>query len=162
MRRRVHLNKLAFRLFAGWCGLLLYVGALSPLGLGVGVLLAAIDSDHHAILHPGVDGMRLVLRHQANCAAHHHGTVARALTMFAQPASTTDPDHVVQFSSASSFVRESEPAIPAASQTAASAIVFTEPISPVTPKPDQFVPPPRPPPDRVANLLNVRSTIFLI
>ncbi len=82
--------------------------------------------------------------------------------MFAQPASATDPDHVVQFSSASSFMWESQPAIPVVSQTEASAIGFAEPISLVIPKADTFVPPPRPPPDIVANLLNIRSTVFLI
>ncbi len=82
--------------------------------------------------------------------------------MFAESPSATDPDHIVQFSSPRSVMRESQPAIPVASQTEASAFGFAEPISLVNPKPDQFVALPRPPPDIVANLLNVRFTVFLI
>ena len=162
MKRRSQ-NHLSFlRLFAGWCGLLWYVGAFSPIGMGVVALLGTIDPDHHAMIQPGPDGLRLVLHHEGNCSGHHHGPVARTLTMLAQPASATDPDHVVQFSSANGFTRDSQLLVPAANQSDPSVVHFVEPFAFVASPSLQFIPPPRPPPGDDGTVSRLRSTVLLL
>ena len=155
-------NRNALRLLAGWCGLLLYVGAFSPCGMGVVALFGAIDPDHRAILQPANNGMRLVLQHDDNGTGHHHGTLARALTMFAQPASRTDPDHVLQFSSATGFPHESQLIVPAASQLEPIPVNFAEPFSFITAGPIQFCLSAHPPPGANGTVLPRRSTELLI
>lgn len=91
------------RILAGWCGLLFYVGACSPLGLGLATVVGSLDRDHQMRFQPGPSGMQLVLHHGANCVGHHHGLAARALSVFSQPADSTDPDHILQFCSADNF-----------------------------------------------------------
>jgi len=157
-----HKNRNALRILAGWCGLLLYAGAFSPIGMGVVALFGTIDPDHHAILQPGNNGMRLVLRHVGNCSGHQHGTVARALTMFAQPASRTDPDHVLQFSSATGFPHDSQLVVSAASQLEPIAVRFAESFSFIAVQPVQFRLSPHPPPGDHGRLLSLRSTVLLI
>lgn len=151
-----------FRLLAGWCALLLYVGALSPIGFAVTAFFGELDSDHHLLFHPGEKGMRLVLHHEGDCAAHHHGAVARVLTAFAQPASATDPDHVLQFSSATGLLRDSQGVVPAANSSANIAVVVAEPLNHLVVCPVQFAVPPCPPPDVGGQLLALRSTVLLI
>ncbi len=162
MRRRTHINKLAFRQLAGWCGLLLYVGTLSPIGMGVGTLLGTMDPDHHAILQPTADGIRLVLRHEGECSGHQHHAVARVLTLFASPISAVNPDHVLQFSSASSFMRDSQSVVLPSLQNEFSIVHFPAPdffgaLSLV--QPIRQIPPP---PDRAGQLRCLRATVLLI
>lgn len=155
-------NNNLLRLLAGWCGLLLYVGAFSPIGMGVTALLGAIDPDHQALFQPGAGGTRLVLHHEGKCSEHHHHAIARALTVFSQPASATDPDHVLQFSSASSFTRNFQIIVSAANQSEPIAVAFAEPVSFVANRPIHALPPSRPPPGDVEKLLCLRSTVLLI
>lgn len=131
----------------GWCGLLLYVALLSPVGLAAAATLGSLDADHHAILQVDANGIRLVLHHQGDCAGHRHHAVARALTLFAQPTSATDPDHVVQFSSATSLSREARLAIPASNQTDAPTFAFAELLVCVPINPTQFLRFSHPPPN---------------
>jgi len=102
------------------------------------------------------------LQHDGNCFGHHHGTVARALTMFAQPASGTDPDHVLQFSSATGFPHDSQLIVPAASQLEPTAVSFAESFSFITVKPIQFRLSPHPPRGDDGTVLPLRSTELLI
>ena len=60
----------------------------------------------------GEGGGRLVLHHGSPCAPHHHGLAARALTIFAQPANTANPDHILQFSSADTLKGRSQTSAP--------------------------------------------------
>lgn len=161
MRAHSPANKSAVR-FAGWCGLLLYVGALSPIGLGLGALLGTMDRDHRAILQPGAAGMRLVLRHESPCAGHQHRVVARVLTAFAQPASSTDPDHVLQFTSPTSLMRDVQPVIAPPHQTESSTTCCSSVESLVAVCPAQLVLPLRPPPDHVRQCSCQLSTVLLI
>ena len=150
------------RLLAGWCGLLLYVGAFSPLGMGVTALLGTIDPDHHARFQPGSGGMRLVLHHEGNCSGHQHGVVARALTIFAQPVSNTDPDHVLQFISLNGFTRDSQLIVPAANPSEPVIVYFAESAFILPAGSIQFIPAARPPPDAVCDFLYLRTTVLLI
>ena len=150
------------RLIAGWCGLLFYVGAFSPIGMVAVALLGTIDPDHHAFFQPGANGMRLVLHHEGNCATHKHHGVARALTLFAQPASDTDPDHVVQFASGDGIWSESSKML--SGEGAESERHFaSDDISFNHARLFQLeCPSTGPPPDIVGNLLSVRFTVLLI
>jgi len=150
------------RLLAGWWVLLLYLGAFSPLGMGGAVLLGWLDADHEVTLQAGADQVRVVLHHHGNPTTHRHGAVAWALTSFARPVSDTEPDHVLQFSSGNSLTRASQLVMPAANESAPVPVVFTEPDVRVVAKTNQFISPPRPPPDIVGNILNSRSTVLLI
>ena len=87
------------RLAAGWCALLLYAGACSPLGAELAALAGSLDPNHQLLISVGQRGVRLVLHHGSRCVSHHHGLAARALTFFAQPAKAANPDHILQFSS---------------------------------------------------------------
>jgi len=162
MKQRSHHNSTVLRLLAGWCGVLLYMGAFSPIGMGVAAILGTIDPDHHAILQPGSDGMRLVLHHQGKCSEHKHHAVARALSFFAQPASENNPDHVVQFGAGNGVWRNSQLVVLSEDSVDQSAAVVELCVFTARVQPTRLLPPPGPPPDIVGNLLNVRSTVFLI
>jgi len=90
------------RLVAGWCALLLYTVAAFPAGPAFTALLASFDSDHHILIASGRQGVQLILRHDCeNPPAHRHGPVARALVLLARRSAPEQPDHVIQFGSAS-------------------------------------------------------------
>ncbi len=97
-----------FRLTAGWCALLLYAGACSPLGLGLAALTGSLDPNHQLQIGTGERSVRLVLHHGSRCASHHHGLAARALTLFAQRTNPANPDHILQFSSADVLKSQSQ------------------------------------------------------
>ncbi len=99
-------------LAAGWCALLLYAGACSPLGMGLAALAGSLDPNHQLLTSAGERGFRMVLHHGSRCATHHHGLAARALTLFAQPANPANPDHLLQFSSADTLQGQSRTAAP--------------------------------------------------
>jgi len=86
-----------------------YVSLSSPFGAQIAALLGSLDRDHRLILQAGDESVRVVLHHDHCSAAHHHGLAARTLTLFATPASATDPDHVLQFSTTTSLARGSQP-----------------------------------------------------
>jgi hypothetical protein len=84
------------------------------------------------------------------------------LTIFAQPASATDPDHVLQFGKAESYTQKTQIAAP-------SRAVFEQPDFTLfeTPFSAQHEPqpsslPPPPPPDGGGRLVCLRSTQLLI
>ena len=151
-----------FRLLAGWCGLWLYVAALSPIGFAVTACVGALDPDHHIQLQPGENGLRVVLHHEGDCSRHHHGLVAQVLTAFAKPARATDPDHVLQFSSASGLTRCAHISVPTANQAETIAIALARPVSTFAAKPIVLAPPPSPPSDVGGKLIFIRSTVLLI
>lgn len=157
-----HQSQFSRRLLAGWFGLLLYAGAFSPIGMGAVALLGAIDPDHHVRFQADAEGARLVLHHEARFSGHHHGTVARVLTVFAQPASATDPDHVLQFSSATGVKQDPQTQLPAANQTGFKVVVFTEPATRFAIRPFHFAAPPCSPPDAGGQPPALRSTVLLI
>ena len=162
MKPRPRKRGSALRLFAGWCGLLFYVGAFSPVGMLAGAILGSLDKDHHALFQPGTGGMRLVLHHEGNCAQHEHHGVARALTIFAQPVSDTDPDHVVQFASGDGLWSESSRIISNEAGNKEHHFAHTALLFDQSSRIEFERPATGPPPDIVGNLLNVRFTVLLI
>jgi hypothetical protein len=90
----------ALRRIAGWCGLLLYVGALSPVGVGLAEVIGTLDPNHEARIQMSADGAKVVLHHDAQCTSHRHGLLARTLTLFTATDRANEPDHVLQFSAA--------------------------------------------------------------
>lgn len=100
------------RLTAGWCGLLLYVAACSPVGLECAALVSAFDVNHQVILAASERGGSMVLHHGPRCGDHHHDTAARVLTIFAQASNSPDPDHVLQFNVADTLKVQGESAAP--------------------------------------------------
>lgn len=101
-----HLGRL--RCLFGWALLSVYVSLSSPFGAQIAAALGSLDRDHRLILQAGDGGIRVVLHHDHYSAAHHHGLAARTLALFAKPASATDPDHVLQFSTTTSLARGSQ------------------------------------------------------
>jgi hypothetical protein len=100
------------RLIIGWCALLLYAGACSPLGLGLAALAGSLDPNHQLLIGGHEPGVRLVLHHGSRWTSHHHGLAARALTLFAQPANAANRDHILQFSSADTLKGRSQTSAP--------------------------------------------------
>ena len=98
----------ALCLVAGWGALALYLAAYAPAGLGLAALVGSFDYNHQVQMRSGERGLALVLHHGRNCAGHRHGVIARALTCLAQPASATDPDHVIQFAAADTLARKGQ------------------------------------------------------
>lgn len=150
------------RLLAGWWLLSLYLGAFSPLGVGGAGLLGLFDSDHEVVLQAGMDKMRVVLHHRGNCPPHQHGTVARALTIFAQPAGATDPDHVLQFGATISLLKKSEQLAPFTQVGDETTITGDKTAGTFAPAPCRLMPSAHPPPDISVRLLCLRSTVLLV
>lgn len=162
MRQRSHSQVVARRWIAA-CGLLgLYLALFSPLGVAGVAGLGVLDADHQAFIRTGAGGLRLVLHHQASCARHQHHAVARALTIFAQPASATDPDHVVQFAGASGLGPESQPMLCGEDSDEMPLVFLAETIVNLPSHPVFLLPPPAPPPDAVGHLPGIRATVLLI
>jgi len=153
------------RLVAGWCGMVFYVGACSPVGLGLAALVGSLACDHQLQVHPGAQGLQLLLHHGANCVVHHHGLAARALMVFAQPSGPTTSDHVLEFSSADNFKSESETSL-SKSKPSQQALFYwgwdgsrhSVPVIAVIGSPISVLPSP----DESAAQLCLRSTILLI
>lgn len=100
MKPTLFTHRKAIRLIAGWCGLLLYVGVFSPVGVGLAELVGKFDPNHQALVQVGARGAKLVLHHEQPCPTHRHGLIARTLTLFAAPTRPGLPDHVLQFGAA--------------------------------------------------------------
>ena len=144
------------------CGLLLYLVAFSPVGMAALALLGTLDPDHQALFKPSTDGLSLVLHHGPKCAAHQHGAIARTLTIFSEPASPTDPDHVVSFGNGESLWRNSQPIVSADNSLACVLSVPMESTLRVPTETKAPLPPPDPPDGWQGNLRCLRSTILLI
>ena len=132
------------------------------MGMLGGAILGSLDQDHHAWFQPGADGLRLVLHHEGNCAQHEHHGVARALTIFAQPASATDPDHVLQFASGDCVRSESAKVISGAAASTTAHFAFTAPLTGQSSRIEFKRPTIGARPNPVARLLHLRSTVLLI
>ena len=162
MNTNVRHHAHAFRLFAGLCVLVLYVGAFSPVGLGLTAALGSLDRDHQVNLQSGERGVRVVLHHQEACASHHHGLLARTLNLFAQPATSTEPDHVLQFGAADNV---SSPRQLKAPPLSASTLTPVAPASPLVCPLARSLAPFRPShakPDQPSGWSGVRSIVLLI
>ena len=162
MKTNVRPNRRAFRFFAGWCALVLYVSAASPLGVGLAALVGSFDPDHHVLVQMELGSTRLVLRHERKCAGHHHGVVAKALTLFAEPVRAGQPDHVLQFSTANNIPCQAHLITPTPAQLDQSAIAVTG--SSAGPRRDHFLSSvaTHPPPVTSGQLLCLCSTVLLI
>jgi hypothetical protein len=143
-------------------GLLFYLVALSPIGMATVALLGALDSDHQALFKPSVDGLSLVLHHPAKCVPHQHHAIARTLTLFSQPASPTNPDHVVRFASSERLLRDSQPIIFAENSLQWDQFVPAEPVLTVSAETKPPLPMPDPPDGTIGNLRSLPSTVLLI
>jgi len=150
------------RLTAGWCGLLFYIGACSPLGLGLAALIGSQDQSHQLRIGSGPQASQLVLHHGGSCAGHHHGLVARALTVFAKPTDPTAPDHILQFSSGHNLKSQSEISAPQPQ----SAVLFLtrggNGFAACVPVDFESGASVHSPPDESAAQLCLRSTVLLI
>lgn len=70
--------------------------------------IAWVDGEHRVELDSGSEGYQLVLHHDTNAAPdseyyyrHQHCLLSRALVALANPDSSSNPDHVLSFQSAS-------------------------------------------------------------
>ena len=162
MKMNVRPNAHAFRFFAGWCVLAFFVGAASPVGLGLTALLGALDADHEVRLETSDVGSRVVLHHGGNCAGHHHGLVARVLTFFAEPVRAGEPDHVLQFSPADSYARQKQMVGPLSAPF--EQVVFPPIESLAWAQREAFLSsvPTQPPPGATGQRRCLRSTLLLI
>ena len=162
MNVRTHRSQFCCRLLAGWLGLLVYVGAFSPIGMTAVALLGALDPDHRVQFQAGAEGGQVVLHHEDRLAGHHHGTVARLLTLFAQSPSDTNADHVLKFSAEAGVKSDSQTQLAAANPAGCKAVFFAEPATPFAIRPFQVTASPRSPPDAGGLLPALRSTVLLI
>ena len=162
MNRPAFQHRHAPVLIAGWCALLLYAWVSSPFGLAVGALIGSFDCTHQVKLYAGSQGTQLVLHHDGKWITHRHNPLARALVAFAQPASATNPDHVIQFSTPDSLSQLAQLSVPAPE-------IFAQPDLALL---ETFLPSPRetfccslptdPPPDHCEQLLCLSSTLLRI
>ncbi len=152
----------ALFLVAGWLVLALYFLDYSPVGIYAAALAGSFDSTHEARVESGEHGLQLVLHHTHGCIGHHHGVIAKTLTIFAQPATAGSPDHVIQFGSADHF---SSPAqmLPSSLAVAGLPLPALAKISVGVPNSALAVSQaPRPPPYESGRLACLRSMVFLI
>jgi len=78
--------------------MLAYLLTSTPAAPALTGLLALADRSHHVAVEQTVHGLAVVLHHDGfNPLTHHHGFVARALTLIAQRPAEANPDHVIQF-----------------------------------------------------------------
>jgi hypothetical protein len=151
----------AFRFVTGWCGLLIFAGSYSPFGLGTAALVGSLDPAHHAMVYNAGQGAQLVLHHDRNCLHHQHGVAARVLTFFSMPASSVDPDHVIQFGSLESVQEHAQITAPPLTQDARLSLALIE--APAWSAAEQFCFARfHPPPEHGGRLICVRSTLLLL
>lgn len=147
---------------AGWLVLALYFLDYSPVGIFAAALAGSFDSTHEARVESGEHGLELVLHHTHGCIGHHHGMVARTLTLFAQPATAGNPDHVIQFGSANHFSSPTQ-MLPSSLALAGLPLPALAEISVAVPNSALVVSEaPRPPPYECGQLTCLRSTVILI
>lgn len=162
LHRTVHQRRRAWCWLTGWLMLALYFLDYSPVGICSAALLGSLDPNHEVGVQAGERGVQLVLHHHHGCIGHHHGVIARTLTLFAQPATPTNPDHVIQFGSGDSFSNQKQiiqsKLMPSGLRpTALQEMTFTLP-NPAWSASHS----PRPPPTECGLLVCLRSTVLLI
>jgi hypothetical protein len=150
------------RLTVGWCALLLYSGACTPLGLELAALAGSLDPNHQLMIGGREPGVRLVLHHASRCVSHHHGLAARALTLFAQPANAANPDHILQFCSADTLKGQSQTFAPQPDLRYGLLVFHGGGFLPHTPKVFALGISLGSPPEVDAVRLSLRSTVLLI
>jgi len=151
-----------FNLVAGWSALAVYLVVYAPIGIGLAAFLGSFDRSHQAQVRSGERGLALVLHHGRKCVEHRHGAVARALTSFAQPASATNPDHVIQFSTTDTLSTKAQLALPPLPGSEQSAAPLTEVVLTPSAHFAQELTRPRPPPGECEPIRCLRSTVLLI
>jgi hypothetical protein len=156
MKRRV------LCLVGGWGALVLYLAIYAPAGMGLAALVGSFDSNHQVQMRSVERGLALVLHHGRNCAEHRHGVVARALTCLAQPASATDPDHVIQFAATDTLARTGQIALPPLWGFEGPSLVLTEVVQVSCADNALGFARPRPPPGECGLACCLRTTILLI
>lgn len=158
------MNGTTARLVAGWSWLLFHLVAFTPVGKVAAALFGAIDPVNHVLAQRGTNGMPLVLHHKGNCSGQRQPVAARVSNLLAQPASATDPDHVLhgQFAVGDGLWSGSEPVVCGGDSCEPPQFVRAESSASVARSPAYSPPPPNPPPDAGGPSLNVRSTILLI
>ena len=152
----------ALRLIAGWGALFLFVGVSSPLGLGLAALGGSLDRSHRLSVQGDGSGLQLVLQHNRCCAAHRHGVVARTLTLFAKPASATNPDHVIQFSAPDRLSPQAHLSAPTPETFAQPDLALRESLLPTPRETSLSSAPTHHPPDQNGQLCCRCSTLLLI
>jgi len=159
---RSDFRHLALRLVAGWIALLSYAWCFTPVGLGMAALTGSMDPNHQLRVCAGPWGMNLVLHHGTNCVPHHHGALARALTLFAEPASPTAPDHVIQFGTADGLSRKADITPPQTPKSEPLIVALN--LTPVCLPKEQppIVVSGHPPPSQQEQALCLRSTVLRI
>lgn len=149
-------------LVAGWLVLALYFLDYSPVGVFAVALAGSFDSTHEASVESGEHGLQLVLHHTHGCLGHHHGMVARTLTLLAQPATAGNPDHIIQFGSADNFTSPTQ-ILPSSLALAGLPLPSLTEISVDVPNSALSVSEaPRSPPCGCGRLACLGSTVFLI
>lgn len=156
------MKRRALRSAAVWGVVALYLVVYAPAGLGLAALAGSLDNSHQVRVRSGERGLALVLHHGHNCAGHRHGAIARALTCFAQPASATDPDHVIQFGAADSLSPKAQLVLPSFQGPEQPAPVLAEPAFVPSAHTAQYYVPPWPPPDETGPACCIRSTVLLL
>ena len=90
--------------------LMLQLAICSPLLPLATALAAWMDGDHSVCFVARPGEVHLELRHARGAGplepVHHHGAATRALLVFSEPASSPDPDHILEFASGQLFSRE--------------------------------------------------------
>ncbi len=143
-----------------------YVGVATSLLPAAVALVAWADGDHRVMLVSGENGVSIVLGHGGSGAAmdpsHEHCPVSRTLMLLAEPPTTADPDHVLNFSAChpSTLCAASMPAPTGAAQPAATASRSFSVARPVAANRLDAKPLAIPPPDLPVAV--VRTTVLLV
>jgi hypothetical protein len=89
---------------------MLQLAICSPLLPLATAMAAWMDGDHSVCFVARPGEVHLELRHARGTGPlapmHHHGATTRALLVFSEPASPSDPDHILEFASGQLFSRE--------------------------------------------------------
>jgi len=121
-------------------------------------LLGTFDPNHHERILSGKSGLQLVLHHGPNGNSHHHGAIAQALTLLAQPPTPSNPDHVIQFGS----TEASQMSRPSGAQTAPLSVAwFQRPSFSLAPE-NSLSFSLHLPGDKCRRFSSLRSTVLLI
>lgn len=151
-------------LVGGCCLLFLYFVAATPLAPVLITLMAGLDRSHHVAIQQTTQGLQVILRHGCrNSPSHHHGMVARALTVFAQRTTAQQSDHVIQFGALD--IAQQAPALeigPASNLPDPDGNVAGYSVFHAAAVTLQVAASPRSPPVPTGLLFAVRSTVLLI
>ena len=156
---------LLHRLWAVVC-LAAYVGVATSLLPAFVALVAWADGDHRVMMVAGETGVSIVLRHGGSGSrtdpAHEHCPVSRTLMLLAEPPTTADPDHVLNFSAChpSTLCAASMPTSAGAAQPATTARPLSSVARPVPANRLDAKPLAIPPPDLPVAV--VRTTVLRV